>query len=128
MYADFEFILELMGPVVQGSLCDPLLGPGNNPRMGPHSSPGGPYGAPISTTRGINIHVPSGWCIFSKFAYGEVKDPLALHRGKDCVRKFSDHVIGEAHRLYGSFPEKPMEPLTPKQWKDYKHLSSCHIC
>ena len=21
-----------------------------------------------------------------------------------------------------------MEPLTPVQWKDYKHVSSCHIC
>ena len=21
-----------------------------------------------------------------------------------------------------------MEPLTPAQWKDYKHVSSCHIC
>ena len=102
MYTDFESILE------------PILGPGNNPR--------------ISTTRGINAHVPSGWCICSEFAYGEVKDPLALYRGKDYVQKFCDHVIGEVRRLYQSFPEKPMEPLTKKQWKDYKHASSCHIC
>ena len=51
-----------------------------------------------------------------------------LYRGKDCIRKFCNHVIGEARHLYGSFPEKPMEPLTPVQWKDYKHASSCHIC
>ena len=37
MYADFESILE------------PIQGLGNNPR--------------ISTTRGVNVHVPSGWCI-----------------------------------------------------------------
>ena len=43
MYADFESILEL------------ILGPSNNPR--------------ISTTRGINKHIPSGWCIHSEFAY-----------------------------------------------------------
>ena len=92
MYTDFESILKL------------IQGPGNNPR--------------ISTTRGVNVHVPSGWCIRSEFAYGEVKDPLALHRGKDCVKKFCDHVIGEARRLYKPFPEKPMEPLTKKQWKD----------
>ena len=42
MYAYFEFILE------------PIQGPGNNPR--------------ISATKGINIHVPSGWCIRSEFA------------------------------------------------------------
>ena len=39
MYADFESILKL------------IQIPGNNPR--------------ISTTRGINIHVPSGWCVRS---------------------------------------------------------------
>ena len=102
MYADFESTLELMS------------GPGNNPR--------------ISTTRDINVYVPSGQCIRSEFAYGEVKDPLKLYRGKDCVRKFRDHVIGEARRLYQSFPKKPMEPLTKKQWKDYKKANSCHIC
>ena len=102
MYADFESILE------------PIQELGNNPR--------------ISTTRGINVHVPSGWCVYGEFAYGEVKDPLKLYRGKDCVRKFCDHVIGEARHLYHSFPEKPMEPLLKAQWKDYKHMSSCHIC
>ena len=59
MYADFESILEL------------ISGPGNNLR--------------ILTTRDINVHVQSGWCICSEFAYGEVKDPLALYRGRDCV-------------------------------------------
>ena len=102
IYADFESILE------------PIQGPVNDPT--------------ISSTRGVNNHVPSGWCIHSEFAYGEVKDPLRLHRGKDCIRKFCDHVIGEAHRLYHSFPEKPMEPLMKAQWKDYKFVSSCHIC
>ena len=102
MYADFESILE------------PIQRPGNNPR--------------ISTTRDINFHVPSGWCVRSEFAYGEVKDPLKLYRGKDCIRKFCEHLIGEARRLYRSFPEKPIEPLTKVQWKDYKCVSSCHIC
>ena len=59
MYADFESILKL------------IQGLENNPR--------------ISTTRGINVHTPSGWCIWSEFAYGEVKDPMALYRGKDCI-------------------------------------------
>ena len=26
------------------------------------------------------------------------------------------------------FPEKPIDPLTPKQWKKYKKASRCHIC
>ena len=46
MYADFESILEL----VQGA--------SNNLN--------------VSSTRVVNIHTPSGWCVYSKFSYGEV--------------------------------------------------------
>ena len=114
MYADFE------------SIPEPIQGPGNDPR--------------ISSTRGINNHVPSGWCVHSEFAYGpsgpktplrsyrKVENPLKLYRGKDCVKKFCDHVIGEARRLYQSFPEKPMKPLTPKEMDRNKRLERCHIC
>ena len=77
MYADFESILEL------------IQGPGND--------------LMISSTRGINNHITSGWCVSSEFAYGKVENPLKLYRGKDCVKKFCDHVIGEAHCLYQSF-------------------------
>ena len=30
--------------------------------------------------------------------------------------------------LYHTFPEKPMDPLTRKQWKKYNKASRCHIC
>ena len=43
IYAEFE------------SMLVPVSGAPNNPEM--------------STTRGINIHQPSGWCMYSKFAY-----------------------------------------------------------
>ena len=89
MYADFESILE------------PIQGPENNPR--------------ISSMSGINNHVPSGWCVCSEFVYRKVENPLKLYRGEDCIKKFCDHVIEEARRLYQSFPEKPMKPLTPKE-------------
>ena len=102
MYADFESILE------------PIQGPGNNPT--------------ISSTRCIKNHVPSGWCVRSKFAYGKVENPLRLYRGEDCVKKFCDHVITEARSLYQSFPEKPMKPLTPKEMDRYKRSERCHIC
>ena len=85
-YADFESILE------------PIQGLGNDLR--------------ISSTRGINNHFPSGWCFHSEFAYGKVENPLKLYRGKDCIKKFCDHVIGEARRLYHVFQKKPMNPLT----------------
>ena len=102
MYADFESILE--------------------PIQGPNPAPTGSY------TSEVTKHSPSGWCIYSKFAYGEVKDPLKLYRGKDCLEKFCDYIRQEAHRLYQMFPEKPMDPLTRKQWKKYKKSTICHIC
>ena len=113
-YGQFQFKVLFIMYADSESTLEPIQGLGNNPR--------------ISTTRGIIVHVPSGWCILSKFAYGKVKDPLKLYRGKDCVRKFCEHVIGEARHLYQSFPEKPMQALTKAQWKDYKCASSCHIC
>ena len=83
MYADFESILEL------------IKGPLNNPR--------------ISSARGINVHTPSGWCILSRFAYGEDKDnTIKSYRGKDCVSTFCESIISEARCLYSSFPEWQM--------------------
>ena len=102
MYADFESILE--------------------PIQGPNPVPMGPY------TSEVTKHSPSGLCVYSKFAYGEVKDPLRLYRGKDCLEKFCDYIRQEANRLYHMFAEKPMDPLTRKQWKRYKHSTICHIC
>ena len=102
MYADFESILE------------PISGLAPNPR--------------ISSTHGVNIHTPFGQCVRSEFAYGEVKDPLKLYRGKDCISKFCEHIIEEACQLYNSLSEKPMIPLTKDQIKKYNRASKCHIC
>ena len=103
MYADFESILE------------PIQGAGNN--------------LMISPTRAVNNHVPSGWCVCSEFACnGKVENPIKLYRGKGCVKKFCDHVIGDALRLYYAFPEKPMDHLTKKQLKKYEEASRCYIC
>ena len=65
MYADFESILE------------PIQGASNDPNT--------------SSTRGVNIHMPSGWCVYSKFSYGDVTNPLAQYRGSNCVKKFCEH-------------------------------------
>ena len=90
MYVDFEAILK--------------------PIQGPSPDPEEPY------TSKVNQHIPSGWCVYSKFTSGEVKDPLRIYRGEDCVEKFCNHIKEEVHRLYHMFPEKPMDPLTNKQW------------
>ena len=103
MYADFESILEPMDPVEPGS-------------------PNQPY------TNEVNQHTLSGWCVYSKFAYGDVDDPLRLYRGKDCIETFCNYIKGEVRRLYHMFPELPMGSLTKKQWKKYKKAIKCHIC
>ena len=95
MYADFESILEPMDPMEPGS-------------------PNQPY------TNEVNQHTLSGWCVYSKFAYGDVDNPLRLYGGKDCIKTFCNCIKGEARRLCHMFPELPMGPLTKKQWKKYK--------
>ena len=102
MYADFE------------SLSEPIQGSSKNPS--------GPW------TTVTNNHIPSGWCVYSEFAYGKVQNLLTLYRGKDCVKKFCNHIIGEARRLYHAFPERPMNPLTSNQNERYKKSKRCHIC
>ena len=102
MYADFEAMLE------------PIQGSSPNPNE--------------SYTKKVNQHIPSGWCVYSKFTYGEVENPLELYRGEDCVEKFCNHIKEEAKRLYHMFPEKPMDPLTLRQWKSYRRASKCQIC
>ena len=84
MYADFELILELMD---HGS-----------------SDPTKLY------TNEVNQHTPSGWCVYSKFAYGEVVTPQRIYGGKDCIETFCNYIKEEAHRFYHMFPENPMDP------------------
>ena len=54
MYADFEAILE----PIQTTSPDPEE----------------------SYTKETNKHIPSGFCVYSKFACGKVKNPLKLYR------------------------------------------------
>ena len=79
-------------------------------------------------TNEVNQHTPSGWCVYSKFAYGDADNPLRLYRSKDCIETFCNYIKGEARRLYHMFPELPMDLLTKKQGKKYKQSTKCHIC
>ena len=75
-----------------------------------------------------NQHVPCGWNVRSKFAYGDVVDPEKSYRGENCIKTLCEHLIEEACCLYKMFPEKPMDPLTEKEWRRYRHSTKCHIC
>ena len=106
IYADFESILV------------PVSSTANNPET--------------LSTREINMHQPSGWCMHSKFAYGtgveSSIDRLKQYRGRDCVSTFCDRIIAEARRLYRSAPQKPMEELTKDEKREYANSKECHIC
>ena len=93
MYTDFEVILR------------PVHGPTPNPNE--------------QYTKEVNWHIPSGFCLCSKFAYGDVKDPLKLYRGTDCEQVFCNYVKKEVRRLYHMFSERHMELLTSEEWKGY---------
>ena len=103
MYGDFEAILK----------------PTN---MATNINPEEPY------TLEVNQHVSSGFSVYSKFAYGEVKNPLKLYRGEDCVEVFCDYIENEVKRLYHMFPKKPMKSLTSKKWRKFNRARKCHIC
>ena len=77
MYADFEAILELIEAA--------------NP------SPESPY------IKVISQHIPSGFCVNSKFAYGKVETALKLYRAKDCVKVFCDYISNESRRLHHAY-------------------------
>ena len=93
---------------------------------------GAPYNPEMSSTRGINgvvnLHQPSGWCMYSKFAYGKVTNPLKQYRGRDCVSKFCETIMTEAKRLYESAPKKPMDKLTKEQNVEFVTAKECYIC
>ena len=91
--------------------CKPISGCSDNPNN--------------PSNRKINQHVPSGFCVYSKFAYGEVENPLKLYRGEDCVEVFCKYIAEEAKRLYQMFPRKPMEKLTKDQWLLFNSATRC---
>ena len=108
MYADFEAILE---PIE----ATPGQGPSPNPNP------------KESRTAVINQHIPSGFCVNSKFAYGKVENPLKLYRGEHRVEVFFDYISNEARRLHHMFPKKVMKPLTCEQWRKFNRTTNCHI-
>ena len=79
-------------------------------------------------TEKISEQVPSGWCVHSTFAYGNVLDPLKMYQGKDCAEKFVEYTEEEVKRLYEKFSQKPMTELTDALKREHEAGEKCHIC
>ena len=71
-----------------------------------------------------NRHVPSGWCVHSTFAYGDIPDPLKMYRSKDCVEKFVEYIREEVKWLYEKFPQQPMIELTDALKREHEAFAS----
>ena len=54
----------------------------------------------------VNVHEPSGWCVTSEFAYGEVDNTIKMYRGKDCVEEFCKHIVFEAKKVTQIIPRE----------------------
>ena len=72
----------------------------------------------------MNTHVPSGWCVHSTFAYGDVPNPLKMYREKDCVEKFVEYIEEEVKRLYETFPRQPMTKLIDVLKREHEQQKS----
>ena len=94
----------------------------------PHTEERAPNDLKNPYTIRIIKHVPCGWTVRFKFAYGEVADPEVSYRGKDCIKALYEHLTKDASRLYHMFPEKPMDPLSVKEQIAYMKSTRCHIC
>ena len=82
----------------------------------------------LSYTERINTNVPSGWCVHSTFAYGDVPNPLKMYRGKDCVEKFVEYIEEEVKRLYKTFPQQLIIALADVQKRGHETAGKCHTC
>ncbi|XP_057310047.1 uncharacterized protein LOC130648044 [Hydractinia symbiolongicarpus] len=79
-------------------------------------------------TERLSKHVPSGWCTYNTFAYGDVLDPLKVYRGEDSVTRFVNHPENEVKRLYYTYPQQPMTKLTEVLKREHDEATHCHIC
>ena len=43
----------------------------------------------------IYQHIPSGFCVNSRFASGKVENPLKLYRGENCIEVFYEYISNE---------------------------------
>ena len=112
LYADFESILKPVDERYRDKMN----------KMKTERKGKAPY------TEKINTHVPSGWCVHSTFAYGDVPDPLKMYRGKDCVEKFVEYIEEEVKRLYETFLKQPVIKLTDVLKREQEAAEKCHVC
>ena len=64
----------------------------------------------------------------SKYAYGDIPDPMKLYREEDCVEKFVENLEAGVKRLYEMYPQQPMTELTDVLKREHEPAETCHIC
>ena len=74
-------------------------------------------------------HIPSGFCTYTKFAYGKLDNPMNIYRGKDCVEKFIINIRETVKYLYEKIPSNvEMIPLNDEELELHENAKVCEIC
>ena len=72
-------------------------------------------------------HIPSGFCIHTKFAHDKSQNSTKTYRGKDSMESVPEHIEEEAIRL-ANIPQIDMVPLTPGKKRRHHSATECKIC
>ena len=72
-------------------------------------------------------HPPSGWAIFTKCSFDELKNKFNYYRAIDCINKWFEKLRDCATEII-NYKEKEMIPLKDKEKEFYEKQEVCHIC
>ena len=74
-------------------------------------------------------HIPSGYCTYTKFAYGKLDNPKTLYRDVDCVKRFITDIKEKVRYPIEEIPSaEKMIPLTMEEENNHKKVQQCNIC
>ena len=80
-----------------------------------------------SYTTKINIHIPSGYSIFTHCSFDESKNKLNCYRGDDCMEKICKDLREHSTKII-NYEKKKNILLTPEEKTDYQDQKVCYIC
>ena len=73
-------------------------------------------------------HIPSGYCTYTKFAYGKLENPKTLYRGEDCVETFIIDIKERVRYLIEEIPSAEKMIITEVETVNHNNATQCNIC
>ena len=81
----------------------------------------------LSSTTKINLHIPSGYSIYTSCSSDKSNNELSYYRGEDSMRRFCKDLKDHAIKIIDC-KKKDMIPLTKEEEDNYNKENICHIC